>query len=127
MTRYTIKVLPPRKKNIKISTIFANGNLCIDFNRVKRFVKVNKEDNLLFAFCFMNMDNMHNVKLDYPNLYIEVFLYEEQTKDYTRKFLKLKRNSFIIKPRMFKQDEIKVKVLLRDEGKVIDYCLIDIV
>lgn len=128
MIRHTVTVLPPRRKNIKISTILANGRSCSDFNRVKKFFEVkSEEDKILFLLNFINMDNLHSAKLDYPNLYVELFLYDEQTKDYTKKFLKLKGENFLIKRKMFKEEKIKLKIALKDKEKVIDYCLIDIV
>lgn len=128
MIRHTVTVLPPRKKNVKISSILANGKLCSDFNRVKKFFEVkNEEDKILFMLHFINMDGPHSVRLDYPNLYVELFLYDEQTKDYTKKFLKLKGENFLIKRKMFREEKIKLKVALKDKEEVIDYCLIDIV
>ena len=75
----------------------------------------------------LDMNTMQNVLMDYPNLYLETAFYEEETQDYTRKFLKFKKDSIIIKTKMFKSENIKMKILVKDQGKVIDYCLIDIV
>ena len=128
MIRHTVMVLPPKKKNIKISAILANGVACVDFSFVKKFIEVEREeDQLLFLLSFMDIDLTHSVKLDYPNLYVEIFLYEDQTEDYTKKFLKLKGPYFLIKRKMFKEEKIKLKVALKDKDEVIDYCLIDIV
>lgn len=126
MIVHSVKVLPPRRGNNKISIILVNGSN-VGYNYVKRFVKVNKKDVLIFEMMAMDMDTMQTTLVDYPNLYFEVLVYEESTKDYTKKFLKFKKNGIIIESKLFKSEEIKIKVLLKDNGEVIDYCLIDIV
>jgi hypothetical protein len=72
----------------------------------------------------IDTDNMRNVGIDYPNLYLNSYIYEEDTKDYTKKYLKFKKDGVIIKPGD-KDIKLKINLLRRDE--VIDYCLIDIV
>ena len=126
MIVHSVKVLPPRRGNNKISMILVNGSN-VAYNYVKRFVKVNKKDVLIFQIMIMDMDSMQTTLVDYPNLYFEALVYEESTKDYTKKFLKFKNNGIIIESKMFKSEEIKIKVLLKDNEEVIDYCLIDIV
>lgn len=126
MIIHSVKVMPPQKGNKKISVISINGGNS-GYNYVKKFIKVDKKDILIFQMHIMDMDTMQNALVNYPNLYFEVLVYEESTKNYTKKFLKFKGDSVIIESKMFKSEEIKIKVLLRDEGKVVDYCLIDIV
>ena len=126
MIVHSVKVLPPRRGNNKISIILVNGTN-VGYNYVKRFVKVNKKDVLIFQIMIMDMDSMQTTLVDYPNLYFEALVYEDSTKDYNKKFLKFKNNVIIIESKMFKSEEIKIKVLLKDNEEVIDYCLIDIV
>ena len=126
MIVHSVKVLPPRRGNNQISMILVNGSNT-GYNYVKKFIKVNKKDELIFQIMIMDMDTMQTTLVDYPNLYFEALVYEESTKDYTKKFLKFKNNGIIIESKLFKSEEIKIKVLLRDKGEVIDYCLIDIV
>tara|TARA_B110000483_G_C17812215_1_gene395573 strand:+ start:149 stop:529 length:381 start_codon:yes stop_codon:yes gene_type:complete len=126
MIIHSVKVLPLQEKDIKISAVFVD-KASTGFNPVKKFIKIAKQDILLIKIMLLDMNTMQNVLMDYPNLYLETAFYEEETQDYTRKFLKFKKDSIIIKTKMFKSENIKMKILVKDQGKVIDYCLIDIV
>jgi hypothetical protein len=124
MIKYSITVLPPREPNVKICSIFLNQQICTDFNISKKFIKIKKEPNMFIKIQLIDTDNMRNVGIDYPNLYLNSYIYEEDTKDYTKKYLKFKKDGVIIKPGD-KDIKLKINLLRRDE--VIDYCLIDIV
>jgi len=128
MIRHTVMILPPVKRDIQISTILSNDSVVSEFNRVKRFAKIkNNSGKLYIKFFIMDMKTMHNVGVDYPNLYLDSHLYDESTKDYTRKHLKFKKDSVIIDTKLFKTKKIKFRVSLIDRGQVIDQCFIDIV
>lgn len=124
MIRHSITVLPPREPNVKISNIFLNQQICSDFNISKKFIKIKKENNMFIKMQLFDIDNMRSVGIDYPNLFLNSYIYEEDTKDYTKMYLKFKKDGVIIKPG---DKNIKLKINLIRQGEVIDYCLIDIV
>jgi len=124
MIRYSIKVLPPKIQDIKISNVFVDKQICSDFNISKKFIKIPKKDYIFLQIMLKDMETMQNVDINYPHLYLDAYLYEEDKKDYTRKYLKFKRNGVIIKP---KDKDLKIKIRLLRQEEVIDYCLIDIV
>ena len=72
------------------------------------------------------MKTFETVFADGENLCLEVYEYEESTKNYTKKNTGFKQNGGRIKPKAT-QSEIKLKLLLSDRKKVIDYCLVNIV
>lgn len=80
---------------------------------------------MLLTVLIKDMDNMQSIMVDYPNIYLEAYLYEESTENYTKKNSKFKKNGIIIKPK--DGQVIKMKIVLKNQDKVIDYCLIDIV
>lgn len=124
MIRHTVIVLPPKKKNFRICNLLVNSEI-IEYHLDKRFCKIPKSENMLLTVLIKNMENMHSVAVDYPNIYLEAYLYEESTKNYTKRNSKFKKNGIIIKPK--DEQIIKMKIALKSQDKVIDYCLIDIV
>ena len=117
-------VYPPKLPNVKICNLFLNQSICTEFSIVKKFITLKKEENMFIKIILKDMDTMQNVNVDYPNVYLDSLIYEEKTKDYTKKYLKFKKDGAIIKP---KDKDIKLKIRLWMYGKLIDYCLIDIV
>lgn len=124
MIRHTVTVLPPKKKNFRICNLFLNSEIT-EYHLDTRFCKIPKLQTMMLVVAIKDMDTMSSVLVDYPNVYLEAYLYEESTKDYTKKYLKFKKNGVIIKPQ--DEQQIKIKIMLKSQDKVIDYCLIDIV
>ena len=124
MIRHSMTVLPPKLPNVKICNIFCNQSICTEFSIVKKFITLEKQDNMFIKIILKDMDTMQNVHVDYTNIYLDSLIYEEATKDYTKKYLKFKKDGAIIKP---KDKDIKLKIRLWIYDKLIDYCLIDIV
>ena len=124
MIKHSMTVLPPKFPNVKICNIFCNQSICTEFSIVKKFITLEKQENMFIKIMLKDMDTMQNVNVDYPNIYLDSLIYEETTKDYTKKYLKFKKDGVIIKP---KDKNIKLKIRLFMHNKLIDYCLIDIV
>lgn len=124
MIRHTVTVLPPKKKNFRICNLLVNSQIT-EYHLDTRFCKIPRSENMLLTVLIKDMDNMQSIVVDYPNIYLEAYLYEESTKNYTKKNLKFKKNGIIIKPK--DEQVIKMKIALKNQDKVIDYCLIDIV
>lgn len=124
MIRHTVTVLPPKKKNFRICNLLLNSEIT-PYHLDTRFCKIPKLENMLLTVLIKDMDTMNSVLVDYPNIYLEAYLYEESTKDYTKKYLKFKKNGVIITPK--DEKVIKIKISLKSQDKVIDYCLVDIV
>lgn len=124
MIKYSMTVLPPKIPNVRICNIFCNQSICTEFSIVKKFITLEKQDNMFIKVMLKNMETMQNVNIDYPNIYLDSLIYEDATKAYTKKYLKFKKDGVIVKP---KDKDIKLKVRLWMHDKLIDYCLIDIV
>lgn len=124
MIRHSMTVLPPKLPNVKICNILCNQSICTEFNIVKKFITLKKQDNMFIKIMLKDMDTMQNVNVDYPEIYFDSLIYDEKTKDYTKTYLKFKKDGAIIKPN---DKDIKLKIRLLMYDKVIDYCLIDIV
>lgn len=124
MIRNTVTVLPPPKKSIKIAIIAANGEVQSDFNHVKRFITIKTDDQIYIRVILKDMKTMQTIEADGENLCLEAYLYEERTKEYTKKITRFKQNGGIVKPN---KENMKIKLVVIDRAKVIDQCLIDIV
>ena len=126
MIRHSVLVLPIEPKPIQISTIRLNGEVQSQFNHAKRFINIKRHDDMSIYVELINMKTFKTVFADEENLCLEAYEYEERTKNYTKKMTKFKQNGGRIKPKSA-ESTIKIKLLLSDRKKVIDYCLIDIV
>ena len=126
MIRHSVLVLPINTRPIQISTIRLNGEVQTQFNHAKRFITMKRHDDMSIYVELRNMKTFETVFADEENLCLEAYEYEESTKNYTKKMTKFKQNGGRIKPKS-NQSGTKIKLLLSDRKKVIDYCLIDIV
>lgn len=126
MIRHTVIVLPPRKKRIKICNIMLNSE-STGYHWDKKFLKLKKSENMFLQVLMMDMDTKLTAEVNYPEIYLEAYLYDESAGDYTKKYSKFKKNGVIVRPENFGDRDIKIKIVLKNQKKVIDQCLIDIV
>jgi len=126
MIRHSILVLPVEPRPIQISRIALNGKTQPQFNHAKRFITIERHDDMSIFVELRNMKTFETVFADGEDLCLEAYEYEERTENYTKKITRFKQNGGRIKPKAA-QGEIKIKLLLSDRKKVIDYCLVDIV
>ena len=127
MIRHQVRVLPPKKENILISSLFVNKERHKDFGLYKKYVKIQKQDYIAIGLQITNLDNYHSLAIDYPNLYAKVDLLGEDGKIFKKDFKILENNGFIIEPSKINLEKISLKINLIKNEQIIDVSIIDIV
>lgn len=125
MIRHTVKILPPKRENILISSIFLNNEILQKFGVYQKNTKVEKSDCMVFGLQLTNMENYNSKEIVYPKLYATVDLLEENGEVFKKNFKILKENGFVIESEKIKKTKIAIN-LIQDE-RIIDTAIIDIV
>ena len=127
MIKHRVRVLPPKRENILISSLFVNKERHKDFGLYKKYVKIQKQDYIAIGLRITNLDNYHNLDIDYPNLYAKVDLLKENGEIFKKDFKILENNGFIIEPSKINLKKISLKINLIKNESIIDTAIIDIV
>ena len=127
MIKHRVRVLPPKRENILISSLFVNKERHKDFSLYKKYVKIEKQDYIAIGLRITNLDNYHNLDIDYPNLYAKVDLLKENGEIFKKDFKILENNGFIIEPSKINLKKISLKINLIKNESIIDTAIIDIV
>lgn len=127
MIRHTIKVLPTKRENLQLVSLFVNSEKCQDFTIYSKFASIKMQDYMHIYFKIINIDNYNNVSHNYPKLYTKIDLFDEKGQIYKKNFKILKEDSFIIEPPKINLEKIKLKIYLLQDEVIIDTAVIDIV
>ena len=127
MIRHQVRVLPPKKENIIISSLFVNQERCKNFSIYKKNIKIPKQDYMSIGLKITNLDNYHNLDIDCPNLCAKVDLLKENGEIFKKDFKILEDNGFIIEPSKINLETITLAINLIKNEQIIDAIVVDIV
>jgi hypothetical protein len=127
MIRHQVRVLPPKKENIVISSLFVNQERCKNFSIYKKNIKIPKQDYMSIGLQITNLDNYHSLDIDCPNLCAKVDLLKENGEIFKKNFKILEDNGFIIEPSKINLETITLAINLIKNEQIIDAIVVDIV
>lgn len=126
MLHKTIKVLPPKNEDIIISRI-NNFTSPSGYNISNRKIEIANSDKIMLSFDFFDKNTYQNVSLDYPNLWVQIDLLDENLNLYKPNIAQVKERAIIIKKNIINLKKFNLGVLLKKQEKVLDQALIFIV
>ncbi len=126
MLHKKIKILPTPKDHIFISSINGVDAQC-GYNMNSRSIKIKDQDKFFLSFQIFNKTKFKHLKIDYPNLWIELDVLDEKLQVVKPKFQTIKEMGAIIKKNKINLKKFNFRFVLRNKQEILDEATVFVV
>ena len=126
MLHQKITILPPKKEKILISSI-NNFEAQQGYNLDSRSVKIKNQEEFFISFQIFNQTKFKHIKINYPNLWAEIDILNENLEVVQPKFKIIKEMGVIIKKNKINLKKFNFRLILKDKQGIVDQATIFVV
>jgi hypothetical protein len=119
-------ILPAKKQKLFISQINDTSH-DYGYSIESKSVKVEMQDEFFLCFQIFNETRFKHAKIEYPKIWIQIDLLDENLEVYQSKFKIVKEPAIIIKKNKINLKKFNFRVILKQEEKVIDQATVFVV
>jgi len=119
MLHKEIKILPKKLDDIIIAAI-NEEEAQSGYNMDSRYVKIKDSDEFFLSFKIFNKTKFKHMNINYPKLWLEVDIIDENLEVIQRRFKIIKENGVIIKKNKINFKKFNFGINLRDQQRIID-------
>lgn len=126
MLEKTITILPEKKDKIAFNSILNVRNQ-FGHRICHEKITMPNSDKIFVPFTIFNFTKYKNVTIDYPNLWVQLDILDENMKTVIENYKTIKEDGFIFKKNKINLKKFNFKLILKSNNEELDEALIFVV